>query len=234
MRLTFTIPISLLTGGMAALLVIGAAVGASSGYKPMDMNPACKYGRPAGAYETKDLPAQFKEFVPFIKANERLWQVACMTVPGRQGVQYLLATKATMKVGSVSILIRDSNKSLRLEAVNHSVVQIEGVEGSGASGGFGYIRSSRPGFFTIQNSFGDSVKRTDYEFNFEYSPVSNIWLLDSVVTQVFTRDIDLKTEKETDDTRAEKQTAKDFGRVTFSEFAGTKYGIVDYSNSDDR
>jgi hypothetical protein len=212
---------------LIVLCVIRATAGENVAYKPAEMDPACKGGSPAGQHETKDLPAQFKEFVPFIHADERLLTVACMTAPDRAGMRFLTATKAPTKMGSVSILVRQPDNSLRLEAVNHTVVQVNGYEGSGASGGFERMGSSRPGLFTIDISGGDSVQRTDYEFQFRYSPAEKTWLLYSVVTKVFTRDIDLEHRKEKDDITTEKQTAKDFGHVTFSEFDGAKFGLGD-------
>lgn len=225
MRLILSTRARVVVIGMSLLSVVRSSIGENSEYKPTEMDPACKAAPPAGQYESKDLPGDFRKFVPFIQADERLLMVACMTVPDQQGMRFLIASKAKLKVGSVSVLVRERDNSLRLEAVNHTVVQIEQ---SGASGRFERVVSNQSGIFTINNSFGDSVQITQYEFNFQYSPAAKTWLLDSVVTQIFTRDIDLEHEKEKDDTTIVKQTAKDFGRVTFSEFNGNKYGIGDY------
>ena len=45
------------------------------------------------------------------------------------------------------------------------------------------------------------------------------------MTKVFTRDINLEHQRVKDYVTTERQTTKDFGRVTFSEFDGAKYGL---------
>jgi hypothetical protein len=57
------------------------------------------------------------------------------------------------------------------------------------------------------------------------SRVDDAWLLDSVVTQVFTRVINSAQETEKDYKTTKRQTPKDFGRITFSELDGKKYGV---------
>jgi hypothetical protein len=177
----------------AALSVSGAVAGENPANKLGDIDPACKDPFKT-EYETKNLPAKFEEFVPFLHGDERLLMVVCTTVPERPGIRFLLAAKAPMKTGSISILIRQPDHSIFLEAINHTLVQVDGVEGSGASGGFLGIESDRPGVFTVNNSAGDSVQLFNYEFKFRYSPAEKTWLLDSIVTKVFTRDIDLEHE----------------------------------------
>lgn len=211
--------------GLSALGAGRVTAGEYSEYKPTQMDPACQAGGPKGEYETKDLPARFIPFVPFIQSDERLLMVACVTIPDRPDLRFLMATKAPNRVGAVSILVRERS-SLRLEAVNSTAVELDGVEGSGASGGFGWVASTRPGSFTINNSFGDSQQLTVYEFNFLYSAAASAWLLDSVVTKVATRE-GQPGKRQRYETVTRKQTTKDFGRVLFTGFDAKQYGVGD-------
>lgn len=210
------------------LWVVSSATGEASENETAEIDPVCKTSAelgegPGGKLETKALPSQFKEFLPFIHSDERLLMVACMTVPERPGIRYLMATKAPRKVGSVSILDREPDGSLRLEAVNHTVVQIDGDEGSGEAGRFHSVWSTLPGVFLISNSSGDRCNYTERYFEFLYSPATNSWLLNSTMTNH--AGDDAKGNGST------TRTADDFGQITFTQFDGRKYGIIEYSQS---
>jgi uncharacterized protein YecT (DUF1311 family) len=187
-------------------------------YKPAEMDdPVCKVADTvSGGYETKDLPAPFKEFVPFIPADERLDGLTCMAVSDLPGTRFVMLTRVwPYSVGSVFILARERDNSLRLDAANHSAVR----------NGGGYVQSSRPGFFTVDSGWGDGTEVTDYKFSFRYSPGTETWVLDSVVRRdtVVDRDPIHQTSKE--QIQSDRWTATDFGYLTFSEFDGAKYEL---------
>jgi hypothetical protein len=175
-----------------------------------------------------DLPDPLKEFVPFLGPNERLLTVACVTVEERAGVQYLMASKAPGQIGTVSILTRQRDNELHLDTVNHTVIQIAGEEGSGAGGRFEAI-SPTPQVFSILNAAGNRCDLYEYDFQFRYSPATSTWLLDTVSSLHVT--FDPADEDGRAEQRTTTQTAKDFGKVSFSQFDGTKYGIVRSSKS---
>jgi uncharacterized protein YecT (DUF1311 family) len=140
----------------------------------------------------------------------------CMAVSDLPGTRFVMLTRVwPYSVGSVFILARERDNSLRLDAANHSAVR----------NGGGYVQSSRPGFFTVDSGWGDGTEVTDYKFSFRYSPGTETWVLDSVVRRdtVVDRDPIHQTSKE--QIQSDRWTATDFGYLTFSEFDGAKYEL---------
>ncbi|MGO9265059.1 MAG: hypothetical protein ACLQBA_09260 [Candidatus Binataceae bacterium] len=171
--------------------------------------------------EPKDVPAEFAAFVPFIPNGQDLIDLLCGDIKGDGSTTYLLVTRAPGDIGSLSLLTRESDGSLKLEASNNTVIQSSELTGS--AGGYRGVDIIRNGF-TIRNSFGGGGIGEAYSFTFKYSRIHKTWMLESVEVA----DYDSVDRPPINTTK--KWTKAQFGHVTFSDFDGKAYGIYDPAN----
>jgi hypothetical protein len=161
-------------------------------------------------------PKQLAEFGPFIPDGQRLVDLQCGNIKGDGSTTYLLVTRSEYEIGTLSLVTRQSDGSLKLEASNKTVIQ--SAMGAGIAGGYdGITLKSRA--FTIKNSFGGGGIGAKYGCTFKYSRASNKWILDSAVEEDY-------DEADTPHTHASMQTAGGvLEKITFDEFDGTKCGV---------
>ena len=172
------------------------------------------YGFPI---EPKDVPREYAEVVPFIPKGQRLIDLPCGDIRGDGTTTYLLVTGSEIQIGTLSLLTRQLDGSLQLDASNKTVIQAHML--AGMSGGYKGIDVQRRAF-TINNSFGGGGVVANYAFTFRYSAINKTWTLESVVEEDFDG-LDQPL------THTAKKSAKtQLGLISFSDFDGTQYGIV--------
>jgi hypothetical protein len=166
--------------------------------------------------EPKELPQAFAEFIPFVPSGSKVLDLLCADIKGDGAITYLLVTRKPYgSPGTLTLLSRARDRSLRLEAENKSIIQ---TDLAGESGGYEGIVIHQKGF-TVQNSVGSAAGRGSFRSTFRYSTTARTWMLEGI-------DIDSFDRTDVPPHSHQRLTTARLGHVTFGAFDATPYGIA--------
>jgi uncharacterized protein len=166
--------------------------------------------------EAKEIPKAFAEFVPFVPKGSQVLDLRCADIKGDGSTIYLLVTRKPYGVpGVLTLLSRTQQHSLRVEAINQSIIQ---TDMAGMAGGYGGIVTHNKGF-TVESGVGGAGHRAEWQFDFRYSATARTWMLESINIDSVDRD------SEPSDNH-ERLTKATLGSVAFGDFDGTPYGLA--------
>ncbi len=166
--------------------------------------------------EPTEMPQAFAEFIPFVRSGMKVLDLRCGDLKGDGSMVYLLVTREPHGVpGTLTVLSRSQDGSLRVESENPSMIQ---TDSAGMAGGYAGIAIHRKAF-TVSNTFGSAGAAGSFKFTFRYATAARAWMLASIVIDTPRRDAGPPRNRE-------RLTQANFGEVTFAAFDATGYGIA--------